>query len=307
MSDSLKPQATGNHIGKVNQDKIFDAVNTVLMIFMLIVFVWPLLFVISASFSDPMAVWNGKVLLLPVGFNVEGYKTILKYESILIGYRNTVLYTVLGTMVNLVMTICAAYPLSRQDFVMKNFFTFMFLFTMYFSGGLIPVYLVVNKLGLINTIWAMIIPNAVSIFNVIIMRTYFQTNIPESLREAAELDGANTLQFLVRIVLPLSGPVLAVIGLYYAVGHWNDFFSALLYLNNKKLFPLQMFLRDILIDNTMDMDMTGLDTQEAERKMQLAQTMKYSLIIISSVPVLCIYPFIQKYFVKGIMIGAIKG
>ena len=206
------------------------------------------------------------------------------------------------------MTICAAYPLSRKDFVPRNFLMFIFMLTMYFSGGLIPTYLVVSKMHLLNTPWAMMIPGAVSIYNVIITRTYFVNSIPSSLQEAAELDGANTFQFLMKIVLPLSKPIIAVIALYYAVGHWNDFFTALIYLNDKELMPLQSFLRDLLMSNKMSLNnMQGLDAAQAEAKMQLSQTLKYSAIIVSTVPVLCIYPFIQKYFVKGVMIGSVKG
>lgn len=291
----------------LHSDKIFDTTNFLLMILFFFLFAWPLWFIVIASFSDPAAVWNGKVVLLPKGFSLEAYREILKYKSIWLGYRNTIIYTVLGTLINLVLTVCAAYPLSRKDFMPKNFFMFMFMLTMYFSGGLIPTYLVVSKLNLVNTIWAMIIPGAISIYNVIITRTYFMNSIPESLEEAAELDGANSLQFLLRIVLPLSKPVIAVIALYYAVGHWNDFFSALIYIHKKELLPLQTFLRDLLIQNQVNIDMTGLDPVAAERKMKLAQTIKYGVIVVSSVPVLCFYPLVQKHFVKGIMIGSVKG
>lgn len=298
---------TVNHVAQSRQDKIFDVVNTIVMIILGIIFLWPLLFVVSASFSDPSAVWTGKVILWPVEPSLDGYREVLKYKDIWIGYGNTIIYTVVGTLLNLVLTICAAYPLSRSDFMARTPLTLLFMFTMYFGGGLIPTYLVVQRLGIINTRWAMILPTAVSIYNVIVTRTYFQTSIPVTLQEAAELDGANTLQFLIRIVLPLSAPILAVMALYYGVGHWNAYFDALIYINDKNLFPLQMFLRDILIQNKMSLDMMGLDPSEAARKQQLAETMKYSLIIISTVPVLMVYPFVQKHFVKGVMIGAIKG
>ena len=288
-------------------DKVFDLVNTVLMVILFGVFAWPLIFVLSASFSDPSAVWMGKVILWPKGFNINGYKEILQYSDIWVGYRNTLFYTVVGTSVNLLMTICAAYPLSRRDMMLRRPLTLIFMFTMYFSGGLIPTYLIVQKMGLINTPWAIIIPSAVSIYNVIITRTFFENSIPDSLREAAELDGANTLQFLLRIVLPLSGPILAVMALYYGVGRWNSYFDALIYLNNKEMYPLQMFLRDILIQNKMQLELSGLDPVQAEAKKQLGETMKYSMIIVATVPVLCVYPFVQKYFVKGVMIGAVKG
>ena len=232
----------------------------------------------------------------------------MDYGKIWIGYANTVFYTVVGTLVNLLMTVCAAYPLSRKDFVPRNFLMFLFMLTMYFSGGLIPTYLVVSRLGLLDSRWAMIIPGACSIYNVIITRTYFINSIPSTLQEAATLDGANSFQYLLKIVLPLSKPIIAVIGLYYAVGHWNDFYTALLYIYDAKLMPLQSFLRDMLMSNKLTMNSTtGMDAAAVEAKMKLAQTLKYSAIIVSTIPVLCIYPFIQKYFVKGIMIGSVKG
>lgn len=288
-------------------DKVFDVVNTLLMVLLVFVFAWPLLFVLSASVSDPNAVWTGQVILLPKGLNINGYIEILKYKDIWVGYRNTLFYTIVGTAINLIMTVCAAYPLSRTDFMFRRPLTLVFMFTMYFSGGLIPTYLIVQKLGLINSPWAIIIPSAVSIYNVIITRTYFENSIPDSLREASELDGANSLQFLIRIVLPLSGPILAVMGLYYGVGRWNSYFDALIYLNDKKMYPLQMFLRDILIQNKMQLDLPGLDPVQAAAKKQLGEIMKYAMIVVATVPVLCVYPFIQKHFVKGVMIGAIKG
>ena len=290
-------------------DKIFDIINVIVMIILLVIFVWPLWFIVIASVSNPNEVWNGNVLLWPKGFTMAAYEAVIEYKSIWIGYRNTIFYTVVGTMINLVMTVCAAYPLSRKDFMPRNFFMFMFMLTMYFGGGLIPTYLIVNKLGMINTVWAMMIPGARSIYNVIITRTYFINSIPGSLKDAAELDGANSFQYLVKVVLPLSKPIIAVIALYYAVGHWNDYFTALIYINKTGLMPLQSFLRDLLMSNklTMGNSMGGLDAATAEAKMQLSQTLKYSAIIVSTVPVLCIYPFIQKYFVKGVMIGSVKG
>lgn len=289
-------------------DKIFDGANVIIMAILLIVFTWPLWFVVIASFSNPNQVWNGNVILLPKEFTLIAYETLMDYKRIWTGYANTIFYTVAGTLVNLIMTVCAAYPLSRKDFVPRNFFMFMFMLTMYFSGGLIPTYLIVNKMHLIDTRWAMIIPGACAIYNVIITRTYFMNSIPASLQEAATLDGANTFQYLMKVVLPLSKPIIAVVGLYYAVAHWNDFYTALIYLNDEKLLPLQSFLRDMLMSSKMTLtDMQGLDAAAAEAKMHLAQTLKYSVIIVSTVPVLCVYPFIQKYFVKGVMIGSVKG
>lgn len=291
----------------IDQDKIFDFFNIVLMSLLLIIFIWPLWFVIVASFSDPTAVWNGKVLLWPIDFGLECYKAIFDYSDIWLGYRNTIFYTVAGTIVNLIMTITIAYPLSRNDFMLRGFFSIMFMITMYFGGGLIPTYLVVRSLNMVNSPLAMIIPGAVSFHNVIITRTYFQNSIPGSLQDAAEIDGANSWQYLMKIVLPLSKPILAIMALYYGVGHWNSYFSAMIYLNDKKLYPLQIFLRNILISNSISSDLIGLDVTDMAEKAKIAETMKYGIIIVAAAPLLCVYPFIQKYFVKGVMIGAIKG
>lgn len=297
-----------NHISRSYSDKIFDIVNLLVMLVLLVIFVWPLWSVVIASFSNPNEVWMGNVVLWPKGFTLVSYETLLEYKRIWVGYGNTLFYTVVGTLVNLVMTVCGAYPLSRKDFIPRHFFMFLFMLTMYFGGGLIPTYLVVNGLGLVDTRWAMIIPGAVSIYNIIITRTYFMNSIPPSLQEAATLDGANSFQYLMRVVLPLSKPIMAVIGLYYAVGHWNDFYTALIYLYKEELMPLQSFLRDMLMSTKLTLNnLSGLDTATVELKTHLAQTLKYSVIIVSTVPVLCIYPFIQKYFVKGVMVGSVKG
>ncbi len=297
-----------NRISRSYSDRIFDIVNLFVMLVLLVVFVWPLWFVVIASFSDPNEVWMGNVVLWPKGFTLISYETLLEYKRIWVGYGNTLFYTVVGTLVNLVMTVCGAYPLSRKDFLPRHFFMFLFMLTMYFGGGLIPTYLVVSGLGLVDTRWAMIIPGAVSIYNIIITRTYFMNSIPASLQEAATLDGANSFQYLMRVVLPLSKPIIAVVGLYYAVGHWNDFYTALIYLYKEDLMPLQSFLRDMLMSTKLTLNnLSGMDTATVELKTHLAQTLKYSVIIVSTVPVLCIYPFIQKYFVKGVMVGSVKG
>ena len=292
----------------IDSDKVFDAVNVCIMILLLILFVWPLWFVVIASVSNPNAVLLGKVLLWPKEFTLDSYEALAEHKEIWIGYGNTIFYTVVGTVINMILTICAAYPLSRKDFVLRNFFMVMFMITMYFSGGLIPTYLVVNRLGLLDTRWAMILPGAISIYNVIITRSYFVNSIPSSLYEAATLDGANSAQYLVRIVIPLSKPVLSVVALYYAVGHWNDFYTALIYIYDEKLRPLQTILRDLLLTTQLQLiDMAGLDAAAVERQVQVAQTMKYSAVIVTMIPILCIYPVIQKHFVKGVMIGSIKG
>ncbi len=292
----------------LNPDKAFDFVNLLIMLALLVIFVWPLWFVLIASISDPSQVWQGNVILFPKDITLDAYKEVIEYETIWSGYRNTIIYTLIGTTINMVLTVCGAYPLSRKDFVPRNFFMIIFMITMYFSGGLIPTYLVVNRLNLVDTIWAMVIPNAVSMFNIIITRTYFVNSIPDELFEAAQLDGANTAQYLFKVVLPLSKPILAVIVLFYAVGHWNDFYSALIYINSQELLPLQSILRKLLLSTQMTLQTTSsMSPDEIMRRSQLAQTLKYSSIIVSTVPVLCLYPFVQKYFVKGIMIGSVKG
>lgn len=292
----------------VNSDSLFDAVNLLIMLILLVVFVWPLWFVVIASVSDPGEVWQGHVILFPRGITLDAYEEVVQYKTIWTGYLNTLLYTLLGTAINMALTVCGAYPLSRKDFPPRKILIFILMVTMYFSGGLIPTYLVVNRLGLIDTVWAMVIPNAISVFNIIITRTYFMNSIPEELREAAQLDGAGNMQYLFRVVLPLSKPILAVIGLFYAVGHWNDFYSALIYINSQQLLPLQSVLRKLLLTTQMTLQISSsMSPDEIMRKTQLAQTLKYSSIIVSTVPVLCLYPLVQKHFVKGIMIGSVKG
>ena len=288
-------------------DKVFDAVNVTLICLLVLIFAWPLWFVLISAFSDPSQVYAGKVLLWPKGFTTEAFQNILEYKAIWTGYRNTIFYTLVGTVVNVVITICAAYPLSRNDFAGRKVILYMLLFTMYFSGGLVPTYMIVKSLHLIDSPWAMIIPGACSVYNVLITRTYFKNSIPESLFEAARLDGANSFQYLIKIALPLSKPIIAVIGLYYGVGHWNDYYTALIYLRDMELLPLQSALRDILLTTQLLADdlNIALDVNTVSR-MKLAQTMRYSSIIVSMIPVLAIYPFIQKHFVKGVMIGSIK-
>ena len=291
-----------------HSDTIFDTANVIIMCVLLLIFIWPLWFVVAASFSDPNELWMGNVVLLPKGFTLEAYEKLLEYSDIWVGYKNSILYTAAGTLVNLAATVALAYPLSRKDFMPRNLIMMMLIVTMYFSGGLIPTYLVVKNLGMVNTFWAMIIPGAISTYNVIVTRTYFSNSIPAELHNAAKIDGANNLQFLWKIVLPLSKPILAVIGLYYAVGHWNDYYTALIYLYDKKLFPLTCFLKNMIIDASLSMEGSfGVSATEMEKMIRLSQSLKYSTIIISVKPLLIIYPFIQKFFVKGVMIGSIKG
>lgn len=272
----------------------------------LIAVLYPLIYIVSASFSSANAVISGKVWLYPVEPTLDGYKAIMNHRLLGISFFNAIFYTCFGTMINVVLTIMAAYPLSRSDFYGRNAIMFLFVFTMLFSGGLIPTYIVVKDLGLLNTRWAMLIPSALAVWNVIIARTYFQITIPKELLESTKIDGCDDFRFVFRFVIPLSGPIVAVTALFYAIGHWNSFFSALIYLKNEKLYPLQLVLREILIQNQVGAEMV-VDVQDQMEKFKLRELLKYSLIVFSSVPLLIVYPFVQKYFVKGIMIGSLKG
>ncbi|MDR1538375.1 MAG: carbohydrate ABC transporter permease [Clostridiales bacterium] len=287
-------------------DAVFYIVNDLLLLIFLLLVAYPIIYVFSASFSSPRAVMASKVILWPVEPSIEGYVAAFKESRIWTGYGNTIIYTVCGTCINLIMTILCAYPLSRRDFAGRNAFMFIVAFTMIFSGGMLPTYIVIKELGLIDTRWAMLLPSAIGVYNVIVMRTYYQTNISDELLDAAFLDGCDNFRFLWQIVIPLSKPITAVMILFYGVGHWNAFFNAFIYLSSRKLLPLQIFLREILVLNQMTSDLT-FDPKLAAAKQGLADLLKYSLIIVSSLPIWCAYPFVQKYFVKGIMIGSIKG
>ncbi|QJC50854.1 carbohydrate ABC transporter permease [Paenibacillus albicereus] len=288
------------------EDKAFGiAVYAVLGLVTLAV-LYPLYYVLIASFSDPLAIMNGEVWLWPKGLTGDSYLNILENDAILRGFLNTVLYTVAGTALNLTMTVLGAYPLSRSDFVGRNLFMGLMVFTMFFGGGLIPSYLLIKNLGLLDTFWVMILPGAVSIWNIIIMRTYFQQSIPPEMQEAAVIDGCSNFGTLLRVVLPLSLPILAVTVLFYAVGHWNAFFNALLYLSERPKFPLQLILREILIQGQTD-DMVRASTESAIKARQAVEGIKYAVLIVANIPMLLLYPFLQRYFVKGILVGAIKG
>lgn len=286
-------------------DRGFNIVNTAfLTILMLIVFL-PLLNVLASSFSNTAAVNTGKVWFWPVGFNLRGYITVFNYDQVMTGYLNSLIYTVGGTAVGVAMTFLAAYPLSRKDFFGRGVFMGLFTFTMLFSGGLIPSYLLNRSLGLLDSRLVMVIPGAVSVMNVIIARTFLVSNIPDELLDAAQIDGCNDFQFFMRIVTPLATTILAVLTLWYAVGHWNSYTTAIIYLRTPSKFPLQVVLRSILIlSQTAEMMM---DVSEAAEFAAMQDLIKYALIVVASVPMLLLYPFLQKYFVKGIMIGSLKG
>lgn len=287
-------------------DLIFNIVNYTLLGLALVIYLYPLIYIVSSSFSSVDAVVKGKVWLFPVEFSLDGYKAVFKSSKIWTGYLNSFIYMIVGTAINLVVTLMAAYPLSRQDLKGRNAIMMFFTFTMIFSGGIVPTYLVVSKLKLINTIWAMVIPGALSVYFMIIAKTFFQTTIPVELQEAAEMEGCSTPKLIWYIILPLSKAIIAVLILFYAIAHWNSYFDALLYLNTEDKQPLQIVLREILIRNEQNASMLR-DAELMEKSEGLKQLLKYSLIVVSSLPVLCIYPFVQKYFVKGVMIGSVKG
>jgi putative aldouronate transport system permease protein len=287
-------------------DMVFDFVIHGILVLVLIIATYPLLFVISASISDPMAVLQGDVWLFPKRINFEAYRRVFENKNIVSGYINTILYTVVGTAVNVVMTIAGAYPLSRKDFYGRNIFMLLFTFTMFFSGGLIPTYILMKQIGLYNNFWVMILPGAVGMWNMIIMRTFFQNTIPMELQEAAFIDGCSNVGTLWRIVLPLSKPIIAVMVMFYGVAHWNAFFNALIYLTDRSRYPLQLVLREILIAQDMA-SMTSEASDTIMKQQMLAEGLKYSVIVVASLPVIALYPFLQKYFIKGVMVGAIKG
>ncbi len=305
VNNALQIVKTKKKIRDRGFDLAFMIFIYVILSLILVILLYPIIFVLSASISDPSAIMAGKVVLFPVGFTLKAYQAVMDYPKIWVGFSNSLFYTVAGTLVNVVVTILAGYAISRKDLVGRNFFMFLFAFTMLFNGGIVPTYLVVNQLGLINTRWALILPQALSVWNLIIAVTYFRTSIPIELLEAAQLDGCSDFQYLTRVVIPLSAPIVAVLALFYAVGHWNEYFSALLYLSKPDLYPLQIILRAILVQNQVDFTMIDVRSYQAIQGMR--ELLKYALIVVSSVPVLMIYPFVQKYFLKGIMIGAIKG
>jgi putative aldouronate transport system permease protein len=287
-------------------DRIYFLFAYAFILVLLVVVVYPLVFIVSASFSSPNAVTTGKVILWPVEPGIEGYAAVFRNASVLLGYRNTVFYTVAGTLVNVFMTLVCAYPLARRNLPHRGFFTFLFAFTMLFSGGMIPNYLLMRDLKILNTVWVMLIPGAISVYNMIVARTFFQYTLPEELMEATRIDGCDDFRFFVSFALPLSKAIVAVIAMQYAVGHWNSYFSAFIYLSRKELYPLQIFLREILVQSRININ-DIVDPETAIAKQGLADLLKYSLIVVATAPILCVYPFVQKYFVQGVMIGSLKG
>ena len=298
-------KSTGlTRIGESTGSKVFDVINIIVMFVFLLVTLYPFWFAIITSLSDGKAVMANKVTLLPVSITTATYKVVLSDPSILTGFKNTLIYTVVGTLINLACSSLCAYPLSRAKLPGRGIIMKLVVFTMFFSGGMIPTYLVVNGLGIIDTIWAIVLPGAISTYNMIVMRTFFM-GIPESLHEAACLDGASELQILVKVVLPLSKAILATMLLFYGVGHWNAYMNALLYLNKKSMFPLQSILRNMVVDGQLSEAQTQVGGGSSFQVVET--TMKYAVIVVSTLPIVMIYPFVQKYFVKGVMIGSVKG
>lgn len=285
-------------------ERIFNVINIIIMIGLMIVTLYPFLYIVFASFSDSNKLMaHTGLLLAPLEFNLNSYATVFKNSSIYVGYGNTLIVLVLGVAVSLVLTFFGAYVLSRKELMIKKPMMIFIVFTMFVSGGLIPSYNLVTGLHLDNTLWALILPTAMSTFNLIIMRTNFE-GIPDSLEEAARIEGAGDMMVLVKIILPLSLPIIAVIGLYYAVGYWNSWFNAMLYIRDRNLYPLQLLLREILIGNELGAMGNGADMGDAQA---VSETIKYAVIMVSTLPILALYPFLQKYFVKGTMVGAVKG
>lgn len=288
-------------------DKSFDLLNKIFLTAIVIIVVYPLIFVISASISDPAAVSSGKMWLLPIDITFDGYKLILQDASIWLGYRNTIFYTTVGTLIHLFVLLPCAYALSRKELMGRKYILWIILFTMMFSGGLIPTYLVIKTLGMLDTMWALVIPGVVGAWSILVARTFFQQSIPDQLVEASKIDGASDFYIFLRIVLPLSLPIVAVMSLFHAVGLWNQYFNALIYLSDRDKYPLQLILREILVVNQMQLgEGSGEQTESLIEQVRTGGLIKYAVIIVSSLPLLIAYPFLQRFFVQGVLIGSIK-
>lgn len=292
-------------------DRVFNGIVIAISVLALICCLYPLYYTVIASLSDPLDVTSGRVFLWPVNMTFESYHNVIRYKSIWTGYRNTIFYTGVGTVYNLLLLLPASYALSRKEVKFKKFFMTFFVFTMFFSGGMVPTYLNIKRLGLLNSVWVMIIPGAFSVYNMLIVKTYYSSNFSESLAEAARVDGAGEFRIFFQLVMPLSTAIVAVMTLYHAVGHWNAYFSALIYLNDAGKYPLQLVLRQVLLLNSsISTDSANMSMEElidAARRAREAETMKYAVIFVANAPVLALYPFVQKYFTKGVMVGSVKG
>ncbi|MDR2656744.1 MAG: carbohydrate ABC transporter permease [Oscillospiraceae bacterium] len=287
-------------------DNLFDGLTTLILLIAAALVAYPLIYVLSASFSSPSAVMGGRVWLYPVDLSITAYDAVFQNKQIVTGYVNSFIYTVLGTALTMIVTMLSGFCLTRKDFYGRSVFSALLVVTMFFSGGLIPSYLLIRSLKMLNTIWSMILPGAVSAWFIMLTRTYIKSSIPEELFESANLDGCTVYGMLAHVALPLSGSIMAVVGLYSAVGIWNSYFDAFIYLSDKKLYPLQVVLRNILILNQMDVGAVQ-DLRDLATRQGMSNLLKYAVIVVSSAPLLILYPFVQRYFVKGVMIGSLKG
>lgn len=288
------------------EDKLLYGFVGIFLVVFTIMVAYPLVYVLSSSLSSGAAVSAGRVLLWPVDFSLRGYEAVFNHRNILSGYRNTLMYTVVGTAFNITVTMICAYPLSRRDMQWKKFYMIIFVITMYFSGGLIPTYMVINNLGLINNFWVMVLPGLMGVYNMIVARTFIMSTIPLEVLESAQIDGCSDVHYFFRIVLPLSKAIIAVMGLFYGVSHWNAYFNAMIYLSKPAMYPLQLILRQILVLNQVSMN-DMMDPELIAANIGMADLLKFSLIVVATLPILAIYPFAQKYFIKGIMVGSLKG
>ena len=288
------------------EDKIYYAVVYTILELLGLSVLYPLVYIVSASFSSPNAVSTGKVVLFPVELSIKGYSTVFANKRVWIGYKNTLIYTAFGTLINVFMTLICAYPMARKGLPHKGFFSFMFMLTMIFSGGMIPTYLLVRDLKMLDTRWSLVIPGAMAVYQMIITRTYIQSTIPDELLESSQIDGCSDFRFFWKFIIPLSKAVIAVIAMQYAVGHWNSYFNAFIYLTDSKKYPLQIFLREILIMNQIN-SADIVDPEMAVAMQGMADLLKYSLIVVATAPILLVYPFVQRYFTEGVMIGSLKG
>lgn len=288
-------------------DRVIEFVMLLLILLFLIIVLYPLYYIAVASVSNPYDVYAGKTFLFPSGFTLEGYMRVFKEKAIATGYLNSIVYTVLGTIISTALVVMTAYPLSRRELPGRKTIMIFFIITMYFSGGLIPTYLVVAKTGLLNTVWALILPGGVSVFNVIVARTYFESSIPQEMYEAADIDGCGNLKTFLKIILPLSKPIIAVMVIFAMVAFWNDWFTSLIYMSDKSKYPLQLALRQILIQSQASANaMSGMNGGYAEAN-RITELIKFASMVVGAVPMLIAYPFVQKYFEKGLMVGAVKG
>ena len=295
-------------VSQTRGDKVFGVINAIFIVFITIITLYPLIYVCSASISSPASVTSGRMWLWPTDITLEGYKRILKNSEIWMGYVNTIFYTVVNVAISLAVTLPAAYALTVKALPGRKFIVFVFSVTMFFSGGMIPLYVVCRNLGLVNTLWAVILPSATSMWYIILTRTFFQSTIPHELEEASEIDGCSVFATFLRIVLPLSAPIIAVMALYFGVGRWNSYFGEMIFLRDRGKFPLQLFLREILIVATFNQEnASNADAITMAEQLRIASIIKYATMIVATLPVIAAYPFIQRYFVKGVMIGSIKG